>query len=190
LWNRFRSACDHFFNKKSEFYGGKDESYEENLKAKESLIEEVKGYVPDKNAGKLTEVIEDFQNRFDEVGFVPVKDKDRIRDEFRDAVNGLLNKVETDEETKALLQYRMKITAIVNSPRSDNKLRFERDRVMNKLQQLKNDIGVWENNIGFFKQTESAEETISEFQEKIEDSHSRIELLENKLRIIDEYDET
>jgi hypothetical protein len=190
LWNRFRSACDHFFNKKSEFYGGKDESYEENLKAKESLIEEVRNYKPTEDTGKLTTVIEDFQTRFDEIGFVPVKEKDRIRDDFRDAVNGLVNKVETDEDTKTLIQYRMKITAMVNSPRSDNKLRFERDKVMNKLQQLKNDIGVWENNIGFFKQTESAEETISDFQEKIEDSHSRIELLENKIRIIDEYDET
>jgi hypothetical protein len=190
LWNRFRSACDYFFNKKSEFYGGKDESYEENLKEKELLIEEIKSCEPPAGTAKLTALMEDFQSRYDEIGFVPVKDKDRIRDDFRDAMNSLVSKLETDENTKVLIQYRIKITTILNSSRGDNKLRFERDKLMNKLTQLKNDIGVYENNIGFFKQTESAEGTISDFQEKIDESHSRIELLENKLRIIDEYDET
>ena len=190
LWNRFRSACDHFFNKKSEFYGGKDESYEENLKSKESLIEEIKSCEPPASAGKLTAMMKDFQNRYDEIGFVPVEVKDKIRDDFRDVMNSLVDKLETDENTKALIQYRIKITTMLNSSKSDNKLRFERDKVMNKLTQLKNDIGVWENNIGFFKQTESAEGTISDFHEKIEDAHSRIELMENKIRIIDEYDVT
>jgi predicted RNase H-like nuclease (RuvC/YqgF family) len=81
------------------------------------------------------------------------------------------------------------MASLINTPKSENKLRFERDKLMNKLQQLKNDIAVWENNIGFFKQTESAEGTISDFNTKIEDAKERIENLESKIRIIDELDD-
>jgi hypothetical protein len=190
LWNRFRSACDYFFEKKSEFFGGDSESYGHNLKAKEALIKEINETDPPGDAKELLALAKEFQQRYDEIGFVPVEDKDRIRDDFRDALNSLVERLDAKEQTKALVHYRMKIAAIVSGPRSNNKLRFERDKVMNKLQQLKNDIGVWENNIGFFKQTESSEGTITDFQEKIDDAHERIALLENKIRIIDEYDET
>ena len=33
-WKRFRKACDHFFNRKAEFFAKLDTSYEDNLKAK------------------------------------------------------------------------------------------------------------------------------------------------------------
>jgi hypothetical protein len=47
-------------------------------------------------------------------------------------------------------------------------------------------MGVWENNIGFFKQSDSSEETILGFQEKIDEAHKRIEVLEQKIRILDD----
>ncbi len=75
---------------------------------------------------------------------------------------------------------------MANSPRSDMKLNFERDKLVNKLQQLRSDMGVWENNIGFFKQSDSSEETIQGFQEKIDEAHKRIEVLEQKIRILDD----
>jgi len=77
---------------------------------------------------------------------------------------------------------------MANAPRSEMKLNFERDKLVNKLQQLRNDMGVWENNIGFFKQSDSSEETIMGFQEKIDEAHKRIEVLEKKIRILDDID--
>ena len=75
-----------------------------------------------------------------------------------------------------------------SAPRSEMKLNFERDKLANKLQQLRSDIGVWENNIGFFKQSAEAEETIQGFQEKIEAARERIRVLEEKIRILDRMD--
>jgi hypothetical protein len=34
VWKRFRAACDHFFNSKSEFFSTIDSKYEENLEKK------------------------------------------------------------------------------------------------------------------------------------------------------------
>lgn len=188
LWKQFRSACDQFFSKKSEFYSGKNESYEDNLKAKQDLIAEMKAFKP---AGKKEsiEAMEEFQNKYNSIGFVPVEQKDRIRDEFQAAQDSLIDSVKTNDTEKDLIRYRVRIASIINNPRSDNKLRFERDKMMNKLQQLRTDIGVWENNIGFFKQTKSSEGMISDFSDKIDEAKSRIEMLENKIQIIDELED-
>jgi|GEM_PF-2981243 len=190
LWRRFRTACDHFFNAKSEFFGGKNESYETNLKEKQALIAEMNSYQPPENMNELISALDEFQSRFNGIGFVPVEVKDKIRDDFKKAVDDLIDKTGASEEEKTIIRYRIRIAAIMNSPRSENKIRFERDKLVNKLHQLRNDIGVWENNIGFFKQTESSEDTLSEFNEKIEDAHVRIRQMEQKIRIIDEIEDS
>ena len=43
-WKRFRKACDNFFNKKTEFFAALDTSYEDNLKAKLAIIEELEKF--------------------------------------------------------------------------------------------------------------------------------------------------
>jgi len=74
----------------------------------------------------------------------------------------------------------------LQTPRADMKLNFERDKLMNKLQQLRSDISVWENNIGFFKESDSSADTLQAFKEKIESAHERINSLELKIRILDD----
>ena len=190
LWKRFRSACDKFFNAKADFFGGKNESYEENLKEKQALIKEMNDFHPPESRSELYSALEEFQSRYNEIGFVPVEVKDKIREDFKKAVNDIIDKTDASEEEKNLLRYRIRITAILHSPRADNKINFERDKLTNKLHQLRSDISVWENNIGFFKQTESSEDTLSEFNDKLEDARSRIDQLEQKLRILDELEDS
>ncbi|MCF8346263.1 MAG: DUF349 domain-containing protein [Bacteroidales bacterium] len=186
LWKRLRTACDHFFHSKSDFFSGKNEAYEENLVAKEELIRKLSELSPPANIHELVRVLEDYQDKYNAIGFVPVESKDKIRDEFKDAINNVVDRLDIESNEKSLIRYRLKIMAILSGPKGENKLNYERDRMMNKLQQLRSDIGIWENNIGFFKETESAEETISDFQEKIESAHLRIDLLERKIGVIDE----
>lgn len=185
LWKKFRAACDHFFEQKSEFYSDIDSSYSENLKAKLDLIEEVKKYKAPKDRSELNKDLDEFHKRYSEIGFVPVDKKEEIRESFRYAISNIIASLDIDEQAKSLLGFRSRMLGIIRSPKADTKLNYEREKLHNKLQQLKNDISVWENNIGFIKQTESSEDTISGYQEKLDDARSRIELLEKKIKLLD-----
>jgi len=188
LWKQFRMACDQFFSNKSDFFGGKNESYEDNLKAKETIITEMKGITVVDPKTVMAD-IKAFQNRFNEIGFVPVDAKDSIREDFKEAQDAIISKLEMDESDKGLLRFKIKITSYSGNPKSENKAHFEREKLATKLQQLKSDISVWENNIGFFKQTKSSENTLAEFNEKIADARLRIQNLEKKIRIIDNWED-
>ena len=186
LWKRFRAACDHFFGRKSDFFNNIDSSYAENLKEKEKIVEEVSNYQLPGDQEQALKDLEKFQERFAAIGFVPVSKKNVIRDDFRDALEMVYDKLGMDEHEKVIYKFKNRIRNILHSPKSDVKMGYERDKLINKLQQLKSDISVWENNIGFIKQTDSADDTLSNFQEKLDDARERIEIMEEKLRIMDD----
>jgi len=186
LWKRFRAACDTFFNKKSRYFEDIDSTFEDNLKSKEKIIAEMDAYVMKKDLNENLEALGEFQSRFNAIGYVPSARKDWIKDQFRLAQDRLLEKTDMDESERSIIKFRYRIEAIADAPRAEMKLNFERDKLLNKLQQMRNDMSVWENNIGFFKQSDSSEETIQGYQEKIDEAHRRIEVLEKKIRILDD----
>jgi predicted nucleic acid-binding Zn-ribbon protein len=93
-----------------------------------------------------------------------------------------------DDFRKNILKFRNRVESILQKPKPEVKLRFEREKYMNKLQQLKNDIGIWENNVGFFSNTKNAASMIKGFEEKIQEAKKTIRTLEEKITIIDELD--
>jgi hypothetical protein len=186
LWRRFRAACDTFFENKSKYFEDIDSTFEENLIAKEKIIAEMDTFSVSGDRKKDLKALHGFQSRFSAIGYVPSNKKDWIKDQFREAQDRLLEKTGLDEHERSIFKFHYRIESMANAPRAEMKLNFERDKLINKLQQLRNDMSVWENNIGFFKQSDSSEETIQGFQEKIEDAHKRIEALEEKIRILDD----
>ena len=186
LWKRFRAACDKFFDNKSRYFEDIDSTFEENLKAKELIVKEMDQYVMDDKLKVNLEALEDFQTRFNDIGYVPSAKKDWIKDRFRQALDRFLERIGMDETERSIFKFKYRIANMAGAPRAEIKLNFERDKLVNKLQQLRNDMSVWENNIGFFKQSDSSEDTIQGYQEKIEEAHQRIEVLEKKIRILDD----
>ena len=188
LWKRFRAACDFFFDKKSEHFSDVDTEQVDNLKAKEDLITEVKNFKPVKNTEENLDTLKAFQRRWTEIGHVPFKKKDEIKVQFRDAINKLFDDLNLDDEKRNLLKFRNKMSSFSESSRGQNKMRMERDKYMNKMKQLENDLVLLDNNIGFFAKSKNAESLIEDVKKKIEVTKQKIELLKDKIRVIDEMD--
>jgi hypothetical protein len=188
IWRRFRTACDLFFNRKSEFFKNIDSSYEENLQKKLKLIDEVISFKPTEDIQKNLTTLQEYQRRWSEIGFVPLDRKEEVQTKFREAINAHFDKLDVDDVQKNVLKYESRLENLVQKPRSGQKLKFEREKFMNKLVQLKSDISVYENNIGFFANSANADEMKRDFEVKIENAKQRIKLLEEKINLIDELD--
>ncbi|MFO7567271.1 MAG: DUF349 domain-containing protein [Enhygromyxa sp.] len=190
LWKRFRAACDFFFDKKSEHFSSIDSEQDDNLKAKEQLVTDVENFKPTDDADKNLKMLKDFQRRWTEIGHVPIRKKDEIQKKFREAINKLFDDLNLDESKRDLLRFRTKMASFSESSRGQNKMRFERDKHMNKLKQLENDLVLLDNNIGFFAKSKNAEALIKDVKRKIEQTREKIELLKSKIRVIDEMDQS
>jgi len=185
VWKRFRAACDDFFNRKSKHFSQVDNKYEENLKAKEDLIAEIENYQVSDDLEANLQALKDFQRRWSEIGFVPIKKKEEIQKRYREALNKHFSKINVDESRKSIMRFKSKIDTVHGKPKQEQKLRSERDRLFNLLKQTENDIILWENNIGFFAKSKNAEQLIKDVERKIEKAKESIKLLEEKIRLID-----
>ena len=187
IWKRFRAACDYFFNRKSEHFLSVDSEYDNNLKAKQDLIERIKSYKQSDNPEVTFEQLKNFQREWSEIGFVPIKYKKKIQDEYRAAINKQFDALKLDESKRNILRYKNKIENIA-SKQSRNRLDSEREKLIRKYQQLQNDLVVWENNIGFFSKSKNSEAMIANVQRMIEQGRTEMLELEEKIRLIDSMD--
>lgn len=168
IWNRFRSACDHFFDRKSAQFKHVSSDQEKNLELKRELIEEVRNFKLTGNNDDDIEALKAFQTHWAEIGFVPIKEKETVQNEFRKLINDHFDQLDIDEFEKNIERFKSKINTFDNSDDKDSKIIQEREKLVNKIKQLETDLHAWENNIGFFSKSSNSESLVKEFSNKIE----------------------
>ena len=169
LWKRFRAACDEFFEARdkqakpeNDFYG--------NLKAKRKLIEEIEAYVPGSDDEAA---MQGFTARWQEIGFVPFKEKDAVNAAYREAMQAKFPGFGARAQRGG-------------SGRGPAKPRSEKDILIQRYNTLQSEIDTYENNIGFFAMSKNAESLIKQMQKRIEDAKGELKELEAKIRQAEE----
>lgn len=188
IWKRFRSACDKFFENKSKHFASIDNSYESNLKKKEELIEKIKQTRLSSDVEENLKTLKEFQREWASIGFVPYDVKDEIQNKYRQAINQKFDDLKIDEDKKDLLRFKTKLDNLHTKSNFDYRMNQEREKFVSKLKQLENDIVLWENNIGFFAKSKNADTMIREVKNKISSAKRKIEVLTEKIKMIDELD--
>ncbi len=85
IYDRFRNACDQFFNKKRDFYSQNKELQNKNMQMKIDLCMEAEALKESADWKKTTQQFIDIQKRWKEIGPVPRKHSDLLWKRFRAA---------------------------------------------------------------------------------------------------------
>lgn len=186
IWKRFRGACDKFFEAKSNYFNNAQEIEGENLRKKEELIERIRNHAfgPDRNEN--LEAIKAYQREWTEIGFVPRKEKDRIYAAYREVLDQRFAELKVSADDRRRDNYRSRIDNILSDPNADRLLDKEKRYLVNKIDQLKNDIAIWENNLGFFASSKNADLLKAEFSKKIDAAKEELKDLEYRLKMMNE----
>lgn len=180
IWKRFRTACDSFFSRKSAHFSNVDGEHEENLRGKLALLEEMAA--ADIKTGGF-DVIKEFQRRWGEIGFVPIKQKETIQKRYKAVVDELFNTLRGSERDRSMGRFREKVSTIKAA--GGNRLRTEREHLYNKVRQMEQDIALLENNIGFFAKSKNADALVAGVREKIERAKQEMQAAIEKVKLID-----
>lgn len=179
IWKRFRSACDVFFTRKAEHFSKLESSFEDNLAKKEAVLSELEAF--DSSSVKdLQGALRDIQARWNQIGFVPIKEKDAIQNKYKNLINKHFGHLNPGFSEKR------------GTPRQ-GKRRFsethsEHDKLIQRFRQLESEISVWENNMGFFAKSKNADKIIADTCKKIEESKSELKELEEKIKQIENHE--
>jgi len=176
IWKRFRSACDIFFTRKAEHFSKLESSFEDNLAKKEALLSELEVFDPS-SVNDLQGALRDFQARWNQIGFVPIKEKDTVQTKYKNLINkhfGHLNPGFSEKRSN-----------VRQGKRRFSESHSEHDKLIQRFRQLESEITVWENNMGFFAKSKNADKIIADTCKKIDEAKSELKELEEKIKQIE-----
>lgn len=182
LWKDFRSACDHFFEAKQAFYAAQDEALSGNLDLKIQLIERIKTTNLPEDKKEALALLRDFATEFNAIGKVPLKEKDTVYNNYREALNAHYGKLKLEGEEQEKVQFQARLDTLKASPNADKALARERFDLNEKIKQLKADILQYENNLGFFAKSKGADALRKEVEGKIAAANRKIEDHQRKIK--------
>ena len=164
IWKRFRAACDTFFTARDNRPDGPG-SLGANLTAKKALIEEIKAYVP-ADAATDAQAAKDFAAKWNEIGFVPFKEKDKIQAQYREAMQEKFPRTSGNGGSRG----------------GERRPLSEKDKLKEQFNALQQEIQTYENNIGFFGLSKGAEKLKAQMQERIDAAKVKLEELKAQIR--------
>lgn len=184
LWERFRAACDVFFDAKNAHFATAEEKEAENLAAKKALVERIKGYELEEDIEKNFEALKAFSKEFSEIGYVPIKDKDTIYAEYKEALDARYSELKMDRSEKNKLRLEGEMEALLESQDADREISNERRKIRNRMDELQAEIAQYENNLGFFK-SNAKKNKPNPFVKQVEDKLKtlRAEMNEQRTRL-------
>ncbi|MBL7102824.1 MAG: DUF349 domain-containing protein [Bacteroidales bacterium] len=185
IWKRFRAACDEFFNNKSDYFANIEKHEADNLKLKEELIKKVEEYEFGEDKNVNLDVLKGFQREWTDIGHVPIRDKEKVQNEFRNVVNKQLDKLKISKTEIQTLNYKQRIEGMKDNPDTIRVMNNEKFFLSGKRKKLEEEIKLWENNIGFLAKSKKASLLKEEFEKKINKAKGDLEILTAKLKLLD-----
>jgi hypothetical protein len=190
LWKRFISACDYFFEQKEKNTSSQRSVEYQNLAAKKELIAQVKALAEseestDKENEETLRTIRELNAKWNAIGFVPFREKDKIYKQWRNAMDSLMSHFNIDKASRRLSSFQSNLEDIKG--KGPSKVLHERERLMRQFESITNEIKTCENNIGFFNTTKASTGSalLKEMNRNIEKLREERDLIYKKIQIID-----
>jgi hypothetical protein len=184
LWKSFRAACDHFFSARQAHFAEKDKQFEDNLTAKETLLDKIEAYtVPESKDDALNE-LKAFTQEFNAAGHVPMKSKDAVYNRFKTIMDTHYGALKMEGAEKDRVLFQAELETIASSPNSYRKFQSMRNDIRTQIEREKKEINLLENNLGFFSKSKGADALRLEVEKKIERANQKIDGMKRKLKAI------
>lgn len=180
IYERFRAACDKFYERKRDFYASFKDDMEENLRKKTAICEAAEELKSSREWKKATDQLIDLQKKWKEIGAVPRKKSDALWKRFRAACDEFF-----EEKEKNFKESREQRQGRQYSSRPAAKVLSEKDKLVARYRALEQEIATKENNILFFAQS-AGNAIVEQMKKGIEDAKQELKSLEEKIRSIEE----
>lgn len=183
VWKRFQEACDYFFDRRKKATSGTRKTEQANLKQKQEIISALKAITDETPRDEAVKTVKELMAKWQQIGHVPFKEKDKVYDTYRAAVNELYDRFDIKEARASMANFTDSINEISGD---ENKLYRERERLVRNFEQKRNELKTYENNLGFFSvKSKSGNTLLRDMERKMQRIKEEIATLEEKIKLID-----
>ena len=184
LWQRFIGACDYYFEQKGKNTASQRGEEKENLQKKEQVIEKLKALLESDEEENKQDAVRELMREWNEIGFVPFKEKDKIYKAYHETVDQLFKALNMSAARRRLDNFK-------NNLKNDAKeggqgLSRERERLVRAYENKRSEIKTYENNLGFLTcSSKKGSNLLNEMNKKMEKLKDELNLIGEKIAAID-----
>jgi hypothetical protein len=186
IWNKFRGACNHFFDRLTDNRKGQDAELEGNFEKKSVLLKEVEKIKLPTDSKEAVAFLMEYINKWKEIGSVP-RDKRVIENTFNNAIDQLFDKLDLDKNEAAFIKFKNRIESFLASD-DMKKIFHERDIIRKRMDDIRKEITQLDNNLGFFNVSDD-NPLVKDVKNKIENHKENLKLWKKKLNFLRTIDE-
>lgn len=180
IWERFRSACNAFFDAKEKAVGDERSVEKANLEKKREILEKL-SQLKDNVADATPDQVRVLMNEWKEVGHVPFKEKDKLFKAYQEKVDFFFENLDMKSRPQSRGN-RQKSEKSRNMPEND------RARLMRQYETLTRELKTYENNLGFlsFGNKNGKNPLLAQMEQKMESIKKQISEIVEKINNLDE----
>ncbi|MDE5760279.1 MAG: DUF349 domain-containing protein, partial [Bacteroides sp.] len=185
VWKRFISACDYFFDQKNKATSSQRSVEQENLEKKKAVIEKLNAIDETMDTKEASQLVRDLMKEWNSIGFVPFKEKDKIYKQYHNRIDELFKHFNISASNKKLSNFKSSISSMQEG--NSQTLYREREKLTRAFENMKSELQTYENNLGFLNaSSKKGNSLLTEINRKVEKLKADIELVKEKIKVIDE----
>lgn len=186
LFQRFRKACNTFFDNKKAHFDAQDAQHTGNLEVKEAILAKINAFALSGDANNDRAALKAFSEEWNAGGMVPFKEKQRLNEGFYKKLDELYDALITNQAEKFTIKFKNKLERFKGSADAENLLRKEKDFLRKSFDEINANIRTYENNMGFFKNAKGKNDFMTEIENKIEVEKNRLNEFKDRLKLVNE----
>lgn len=181
VWKRFNTACNHFFEKKNEATADVHREEAANLEQKEAILVELNA-LADAPEGDVLQRVRELQARWNEVGHVPFRKKEKMYKRYREVCDRIYKDLHIHNDRRRLENFKRNV-----GDKGGSELTRERNKLTNAYEAKRQEIQNYETNLTFFNsKSKSGNSLVVEIEKKVERLKEELALLAEKINAVNE----
>lgn len=184
IWKKFKKAMDYFYDRRREHFKEVHEKQEKNLEEKKKILDKLRELGNHEDPIEAVNQAKPLQEEFKNVGYVPIKQKNKIWKQYRKACDVIYDRFRAaksnrrddtdlsakgvDAETRAEIRKKQK----------------EYGRIKKEISKLEEDVMQFKDAKTYFKPSKKGNALRDEIQEKIDKAEDKLQKKQEKLDVI------
>ncbi len=185
LWQKFRAACDTYFNTKKDHFKEQDAAQDENLIEKKKVLADIQAYKLTDKQGEDVKILKELSAKWNNIGYVPRKNVDEISGAYKAALDEKYTVLKVAREDASVANYGTRVDRLKGTADGENQMRKDKHLLKDKLERLQQKVNQYENNIGFFGHSKGAEALKKDVEKMLEIAKREIGEIRKKMRLLD-----
>lgn len=181
IWKKFKGAMDHFYDRRRDYFKEVKEERKDNLKEKDEIINQLKALNSHDDPVEAVELAKPLQEEFKKAGYVPIKHKNRLWKEYREACDGIYDRFRTAKSAVEIVG-KENIDQFSNDDLSQiKKKQGQVNNLRKQISKQSSEVIQMKESLSYFKAPKGGSSILDDAKKRIENSEKEIEDKETQL---------